>query len=84
MPWAADPSFEPTMRFVKEGIASWSNEQAKDFPIVVFHKASRKRGLRSNGTKTCAKTGSSILDNFLHNNGSFFTVAGTEGQPFNT
>jgi RimJ/RimL family protein N-acetyltransferase len=42
MPWAADPSFEPTMRFVKEGIASWSNEQAKDFPIVVFHKASRK------------------------------------------
>lgn len=42
MPWAADPSFKLTMRFVKEGIASWSNEQAKDFPIVVFHKASRK------------------------------------------
>ena len=33
MPWAVDPSFEPSMRFVKEGIASWSNEQAKDFPI---------------------------------------------------
>ena len=42
MPWAADPSFEPTMRFVKEGIASWSNEQAKDFPMVVFHKASNQ------------------------------------------
>ena len=42
MPWAGDPSFEPTIRFVKEGIASWSNEQANDFPMVILHKASRK------------------------------------------
>ena len=42
MPWAVDPSFEPTMRFVKEGIASWSNEQAKDFPMVILHKASNQ------------------------------------------
>lgn len=42
MPWAADPSFEPTMRFVREGIASWSNKKAKDFPMVVFHKASNQ------------------------------------------
>jgi RimJ/RimL family protein N-acetyltransferase len=39
MPWAVDPSFEPTQRFVKAGAESWSNEQAKDFPMVVIHKA---------------------------------------------
>ena len=42
MPWADNPSLEPTTRFVIEAIASWSSEKAKDFPMVVIHKASKQ------------------------------------------
>ncbi len=31
MPWAKDPSIQPTIYYVKDGIASWSSK-----PLVIF------------------------------------------------
>lgn len=42
MPWALDSSMSPTVQFVKNGIASWSSENAADFPMVIIHKESEK------------------------------------------
>ncbi|CEG58525.1 GNAT family N-acetyltransferase [Legionella fallonii] len=42
MPWASEPSLEPTIQFVREGIESWRNEQQRDFPMVVIHKESQE------------------------------------------
>lgn len=42
MPWAMDPSMAPTARYVKDGIASWSSENPRDFPMVIIHKASQQ------------------------------------------
>ncbi|MCL9683862.1 GNAT family N-acetyltransferase [Legionella maioricensis] len=38
MPWASDPSLEPTIQFVRAGIESWRDEDQRDFPLVVVHK----------------------------------------------
>ncbi|HCA89137.1 MAG: hypothetical protein CMF38_02190 [Legionellaceae bacterium] len=32
MPWANDPSMQPTIRYVKEGINSWESDALHDFP----------------------------------------------------
>lgn len=42
MPWSKDASLEPTIRFVKEGILSWSSESPHDFPMVLIHKESQQ------------------------------------------
>lgn len=42
MPWAKDPRMQPTIRYVENGIASWSSEAPRDFPMVVIHKESQK------------------------------------------
>lgn len=42
MPWASDPSLPPTILFVKTGIAEWSSEKPRDFPMVVIHKESQQ------------------------------------------
>ncbi len=42
MPWAKDPSIEPTRQFVTSAIESWRSEQQKDFPMVAVHKETQK------------------------------------------
>lgn len=42
MPWANDPSMQPTVRYVNEGIASWNSDTQEDFPMVIFHKESQQ------------------------------------------
>lgn len=42
MPWANDPSMQPTINFVKEGINSWGSGVPRDFPVVIIHKESKK------------------------------------------
>ena len=38
MPWAKDPSMQPTIRYVKEGISSWETDVPPDYPMVIIHK----------------------------------------------
>lgn len=42
MPWAKDPSIEPTIHYVKDSIKSWGSDMPRDFPMVVIHKESHK------------------------------------------
>lgn len=42
MPWAKDPGMQPTIQFVKDGIASWLSENPRDFPMVLIHKESQQ------------------------------------------
>lgn len=42
MPWALDPSIEPTTQFIKAGIESWSNKKQKDFPMIIVDKQSQQ------------------------------------------
>ncbi|MDP1614786.1 MAG: GNAT family N-acetyltransferase [Methylococcales bacterium] len=42
MPWAKDPSLQPTIRYVKAGIASWGSDAPRDCPMVIVHKASQQ------------------------------------------
>lgn len=42
MPWAMDPSIQPTTQYVKNGIASSSSENPRDFPLVVIYKQSQQ------------------------------------------
>lgn len=42
MSWANDPSMQPTIRYVKKAITSWSSDIPRDFPMVIIHKASQQ------------------------------------------
>lgn len=42
MPWAKDPSMQPTVRYVKDGISSWVSDTPGDFPMVIIHKESQQ------------------------------------------
>lgn len=42
MPWAKDPSMQPTICYVKEAIISWRSEAPRDFPMVIIHKESQQ------------------------------------------
>jgi RimJ/RimL family protein N-acetyltransferase len=42
MPWAKDPSMQPTINYVKEGIISWGLDASRDFPMVIIHKESQQ------------------------------------------
>ena len=42
MPWAADPSLLPTIRFVKESLVNWESDKPRDLPMVVVHKSSQQ------------------------------------------
>ena len=42
MPWATDPSMQPTIQFVKNGISSWASGEANDFPMVIVHKETKQ------------------------------------------
>lgn len=41
MPWANDPSMQPTIHYVKEGLTSWGSDAPRDFPMVIIHKESQ-------------------------------------------
>ena len=41
MPWANDPSMQPTIRYVKKGLTSWGSDAPRDFPMVIIHKKSQ-------------------------------------------
>jgi hypothetical protein len=41
MPWANDPSMQPTINFVKQSIISWVADAPRDFPMVIIHKKSQ-------------------------------------------
>jgi RimJ/RimL family protein N-acetyltransferase len=42
MPWASDPSIQPTIQYVKNGVASWLSESPRDFPMVIILKESQQ------------------------------------------
>ncbi len=42
MPWAMDPSMQPTIQYVTNGVATWSSESPHDFPLVLIDKQSQQ------------------------------------------
>ncbi len=42
MPWAMDPSMQPTIQYVTNGAATWSSESPHDFPLVLIDKQSQQ------------------------------------------
>lgn len=42
MPWASNPGFDPTIRFIKSGIENWRSEHQKNFPMVIVLKETQE------------------------------------------